>query len=398
MQISAIKQNNPTSRGLHLNKLARKNITEGVLLSNKSIKECADKYEVLIKAKRKFILPKDLSPLAPAIITGVGVGGLTTMVLAELSSLTALAGTAIGLGAAAILPAFMLPLLGKFETKYEVQAGKYIKDKSLYSKLLGPKSAKHTVNDESDVLSIQNLKEEIENQEKVRTNKFYNIISKHQKNFDNTSDILEILTDRKIKKNFADGMCFNIPLDSDGSTLLTKFIAINPDVNNEKEYSKIINIMKNMPNIDYNQTDASGMPLPAKILKNENLPLLDLIQNAKIKYSKDLEDAYNSIKNEDVKSRAKELNITFTHPIEAMKEESLDKFKDSLKEIDSPLCSKEKFVESILDYIENNNLNIAYKGKVLDLLLDKKLINGEQYYETTIQSGRNLRKNMGIFW
>ena len=398
MQISAIKQNNPTSRGLHLNKLARKNITEGVLLSNKSIKECADKYEVLIKAKRKFILPKDLSPLAPAIITGVGVGGLTTMVLAELSSLTALAGTAIGLGAAAILPAFMLPLLGKFETKYEVQAGKYIKDKSLYSKLLGPKSAKHTVNDESDVLSIQNLKEEIENQEKVRTNKFYNIINKHQKDFNNTSDILEILTDRKIKKNFADGMCFNIPLDSDGSTLLTKFIAIKPDVNNEKEYSKIINIMKNMPNIDYNQTDASGMTLPAKILKNENLPLLDLIQNANIKYSKDLEDAYNSIKNEDVKSRAKELNITFTHPIEAMKEESLDKFKDSLKEIDSPLCQREKFVQSILDYIENNNLNIAYKGKVLDLLLDKKLINGEQYYETTIQSGRNLRKNMGIFW
>lgn len=378
MQISAINPNQPASRGLHLNKPAGKKIKAGNFLKSNSAKGYTYKYEVGNQAKRKFTLPKDLTPLVPAVVTGIGAGGLTTLVLAETSSFSALATVAIGLGAVAILPALMLLLLGKSETKDEAQAGKSLE------------------NDSYDT--------NIEQQEESRINKFdftkqfEDILNKHQKDFNNTSDILEILTDRKIKKNFADGMCFNIPLDSDGSTLLTKFIAIKPDVNNEKEYSKIINIMKNMPNIDYNQTDASGMPLPAKILKNENLPLLDLIQNANIKYSKDLEDAYNSIKNVDVKSRAKELNITFTHPIEAMKEESLDKFKDSLKEVDSPLCSKEKFVQSILDYIENNNLNIAYKGKVLDLLLDKKLIDGEQYYETTIQSGRNLRKNMGIFW
>lgn len=61
-----------------------------------------------------------------------------------------------------------------------------------------------------------------------------------------SDDVISILKDKKIKEEFKDGEHFNFSVDADDNTLLTKFFDIIPTQENQKDYNKILDSMKDM--------------------------------------------------------------------------------------------------------------------------------------------------------
>lgn len=93
---------------------------------------------------------------------------------------------------------------------------------------------------------------------------------------DTPKGILSILNDDKIKENFTNGDCFNYKINEQGDTLLTRFFDIIPDADNQNEYNQILDKMKNMKGIIYNQKDSFGISVLEKFLMRKTLQPLNL--------------------------------------------------------------------------------------------------------------------------
>lgn len=81
-----------------------------------------------------------------------------------------------------------------------------------------------------------------------------------------SDDVISILKDKKIKEEFKDGEHFNFSVDADDNTLLTKFFDIIPTQENQKDYNKILDSMKDMKKINFNQKDSFGISVLEKFL------------------------------------------------------------------------------------------------------------------------------------
>lgn len=84
-------------------------------------------------------------------------------------------------------------------------------------------------------------------------------------NYD-SDDVISILKDKKIKEEFKDGEHFNFSVDADDNTLLTKFFDIIPTKENQKDYNNILDSMKDMKKINFNQKDSFGISVLEKFL------------------------------------------------------------------------------------------------------------------------------------
>lgn len=73
-----------------------------------------------------------------------------------------------------------------------------------------------------------------------------------------SDDVISILKDKKIKEEFKDGEHFNFSVDADDNTLLTKFFDIIPTEENQKDYNKILDSMKDMKKSISIRKTASG--------------------------------------------------------------------------------------------------------------------------------------------
>ena len=284
MRIQQVTTNENSFKGLHLDKFSKRHVGSEKFLKYDTIKKYADKYEVLIKGEKNIEKPLKpflgisaglivfvcIIPALPALLSlgiAAGAGFLTSMTLAKF-------GMGVDLG-----------------EKFTIQIGKNIKKNLIGEKYLsGIKSDKIIWEDETScaergITYISSIPDYqiIENGEDIERQEmdiFSEIMSKYDdKTLFNIDDIYNILKDKRIKKNFKEGNCFNLPIDNKGNTLLTKFFDIVPANGNEKKYDAVINIMKTMPDINYNQKDSNGISILEKILNSENeKALLDLIK------------------------------------------------------------------------------------------------------------------------
>lgn len=171
----------------------------------------------------------------------------------------------------------------------------------------------------------------------------------------NTSEFLAILQDKAIRNDLYDGSCFDYKIDEKGNSLLTKFFDIIPNKDNQSEYNKIIEILSNVKNINYNQRDEHGISILEKILNAENLQGLKLVKDFEFPYRQELDSAYEFIIDEQVKRYARMLNIKFTHQIEALKKESPAALDAAIEEMHSPFCKQQiELAKEMLDYAAKN--------------------------------------------
>lgn len=258
MQVQKIQNNyyNQNFRGFHADRNALKelNCRTGDILRNRSIKECAEKYEVLLKRK-KINIAKPYDKFITGVLASVsgiiggGIGLISIMGAgSEASFLPVLAGLTIP-------PA--LYLLGTYlyhskpSYQYSIQAGKKINTNACGKKELGGTlSREFIVADNLDIRNIHSLGEDIE---KNDYDKFLDVLD----NYD-SDDVISILKDKKIKEEFKDGEHFNFSVDADDNTLLTKFFDIIPTQENQKDYNKILDSMKDMKKSISIRKTASG--------------------------------------------------------------------------------------------------------------------------------------------
>ncbi len=389
MKVDTVKINTPqTFNGLHVSPKVLKELgcSKDTFLRNPAIKKCAQNYEVLIKrgnvisnGESDFMTTAIKGILASAF--GLSAGSLASIISAIHGTLTPASGAVLtaggmlgGLGVYALYNLFK-PKDAEYE--YIIQGGKGIsKDGLNKNKLTGILSEEHRIKDSSEIKNIKGLTEEILRND---AQNFSEIINAKYRDYDfgNTGNILAFLQDGRIKKDFYNGDCFNHKINTNGDTLLTKFFDITPDEKNRNEYNQIIEIMKNMKAIDYNQQDSYGISVLEKILNSENLTGLSLVKNYHFPYSKELDYAYENIRNSAVKRRAKMLNIEFTIPFEALKMQSKEALDKAMEEFDSPFCNKTKLAGDMVNFAKRNCNNSFVRNVLFRKLNEKNLLSGD---------------------
>lgn len=373
MRIQQIENNNTNFQGLHMDKRASKYFKNTNLLANPSIKECADKFEVVIKGTKvksdekldagDIMACTGLSALLGAVgsifgtIGSMTVGSLFLNGSNGMPTSVPLIGGILGfLGGTGFVIKSMLDYFRNIN--YSLQVGKNVK-KSSFNKieLENPISREYQIRLGSfdNVTNLAHIAQQNDQRQ------FVNIIQKYDKNnlFEPTK-LLKILNDDEIKQNYKNGECFNYKLENNSNdTMLTKFLDIVPTEENEKDYQEIIKFMKNAKNIDYKQTDSNGISVIEKIVNSENPDLLDLVKDTEFDYSKELDYAYEGINDSEFKNRVKNLNINFPNINEAIRLNSTEALQELLPEFRSPFFNTKKLVNDLSGKVDINNLNNA---------------------------------------
>ena len=320
MKIQSISHNNNTNfQSLHVTQQAMRKIgpLENDFRFDKKVLKIAEKYEILIDTYNN--VSKNWFNKFIALISGSSDNG---------------------------------------GVKFSIQAGKKIfMNKNGRKELAGIKSQQHALENmyhSSQV--IYGLEEEMERKEQEA---FFNVFEKYEnENFYDVHTFSKILDEPVIKENFEDGKLFNYKVDGDNS-LLTKFFDIIPTKENKNEYNHIINRMKMMKNIDYNQKDSFGISVIEKVMNSENISALNLLYGTEFPYSKELDAVFNNISDAYFKEKVRNLNIKFSNPVEAVELKSEKALDRAIKELESPLCDRKKVIKEILNVSKSGD----YKDK-----------------------------------
>lgn len=347
-------------QGLHVSKctLKRLGVTREKLLQNKSIKDCADRAEVFIKSKTCLSSNRfDSDALKDAVVFGV-CGGVFGAVIGGLlhafgvvESLGLAMGIPVGIGAS--LPilaggASLLSLIFPLEYTAKIQASDGVKN----SKPTGRQTKVYEMDSKCLSGKYFNLSGELL---KLGNQDFRKITYKYRdRDFGDAKTFLDILNEDKVKTDFTNGDIFNYKLNEQGDTLLTRFFDIVPNETNEKEYRQIIDRMKNMHGIIYNQKDSYGISVLEKILNSENPQGLELVQNYKFPYMEEIDWVYNNIVDEDFKNKAKDLKIDFESNIEEIF--GYAPYNENLlsKILSSPFLDKDEYSKQVLEFAKKN--------------------------------------------
>lgn len=379
-------------QALHVNPktLKRLGTTKEALLKNASIKDCIDRAEVTLKSKRHYDFKEFYREDIEAISTLTGlagglVGAAGTLIVGLLRALSLVktdaalwwpfaAGCSIPvLSIASYLISRIVP---RIRYTGEIQAGDRIEN----NKLAGRVNKQHEFYEKDNYKLAEELM-------KKGNNDFRMVMTKYT--IDTPKGILSILNDDKIKENFTNGDCFNYKINEQGDTLLTRFFDIIPDADNQNEYNQILDKMKNMKGIIYNQKDSFGISVLEKILNAENFAALELVKDYKFPYSEELDDACNNIADKNFKNKALNLNFSFPQIENVLSEGGyLDKVLQKLSASPFFNANKDKLSKEILVYTDN--WNKSYRSEFLFPVLLKHGMLPNEVIDARIEELKNV--------
>ncbi len=379
-------------QALHVNPktLKRLGTTKEALLKNASIKDCSDRAEVTLKSKRHYDFKEFYREDIEAISTLTGlagglVGAAGTLIEGLLRALSLVktdaalwwpfaAGCSIPvLSIASYLISRIIP---RIRYTGEIQAGDRIEN----NKLAGRVTKQHEFYEKDNYKLAEELM-------KKGNNDFRMVMTKYT--IDTPKGILSILNDDKIKENFTNGDCFNYKINEQGDTLLTRFFDIIPDADNQNEYNQILDKMKNMKGIIYNQKDSFGISVLEKILNAENFAALELVKDYKFPYSEELDDACNNIADKNFKNKALNLNFSFPQIENVLSEGGyLDKVLQKLSASPFFNANKDKLSKEILVYTDN--WNKSYRSEFLFPVLLKHGMLPNEVIDARIEELKNV--------
>lgn len=379
-------------QALHVNPktLKRLGTTKEALLKNASIKDCIDRAEVTLKSKRHYDFKEfdsedfeaisTLTCIAGGVISSAGllIGGL----LRSLSLVETNAALWGPFAAGCSIPVLSIAsylisrIVPRIRYTGEIQAGDRIEN----NKLAGRVTKQHKFYEKDNYKLAEELM-------KKGNNDFRMVMTKYT--IDTPKGILSILNDDKIKENFTNGDCFNYKINEQGDTLLTRFFDIIPDADNQNEYKQILDKMKNMKGIIYNQKDSFGISVLEKILNAENFAALELVKDYKFPYSEELDDACNNIADKNFKNKALNLNFSFPQIENVLSKGGyLDKVLQKLSASPFFNANKDKLSKEILVYTDN--WNKSYRSEFLFPVLLKHGMLPNEVIDARIEELKNV--------
>lgn len=378
MQVNSINSYNTNFNGLHVSKQTLKAIgcTRKDLLNNPSIREAAEKYDVLVRAGNRDVEKYD--PWYPMNTYFRTIG--TSMLAGITGGIIGLLTGAATAGIFSFAPFVFIPAFGTLglnflydRHKYKpvkeivIQAGKGVDANEDY--IRNCETNLHVI--ENPDGHLPNLTKEVKEAEKRAFNSKIRTY--------NTDDLFSAEKYLKALKKadieiLGGGAFFNRPIDKQGNTMLTQFFDVIPTEENQKEYGEILNILKNVKGINYNQKDGNGISCIEKIINSENIRVLPLICGMEFDYSPEIEILYNHIQDENFKKRLNNADIKFKF-VDILQAVKLDAYQalTSLKyQLNSPLCDRHRLAEQIEKLLKNRRSRREYIHKYYSEFVDPK--------------------------
>ena len=378
MQVNSINSYNTNFNGLHVSKQTLKAIgcTRKDLLNNPSIREAAEKYDVLVRAGNRDVEKYD--PWYPMNTYFRTIG--TSMLAGITGGIIGLLTGAATAGIFSFAPFVFIPAFGTLglnflydRHKYKpvkeivIQAGKGVDANEDY--IRNCETNLHVI--ENPDGHLPNLTKEVKEAEKRAFNS--KIRTYNTDDLFSAEKYLEALKKADIEI-LGGGAFFNRPIDKQGNTMLTQFFDVIPTEENQKEYGEILNILKNVKGINYNQKDGNGISCIEKIINSENIRVLPLICGMEFDYSPEIEILYNHIQDENFKKRLNNADIKFKF-VDILQAVKLDAYQalTSLKyQLNSPLCDRHRLAEQIEKLLKNRRSRREYIHKYYSEFVDPK--------------------------
>ena len=378
MQVNSINSYNTNFNGLHVSKQTLNAIgcTRKDLLNNPSIREAAEKYDVLVRAGNRDVEKYD--PWYPMNTYFRTIG--TSMLAGITGGIIGLLTGAATAGIFSFAPFVFIPAFGTLglnflydRHKYKpvkeivIQAGKGVDANEDY--IRNCETNLHVI--ENPDGHLPNLTKEVKEAEKRAFNS--KIRTYNTDDLFSAEKYLEALKKADIEI-LGGGAFFNRPIDKQGNTMLTQFFDVIPTEENQKEYGEILNILKNVKGINYNQKDGNGISCIEKIINSENIRVLPLICGMEFDYSPEIEILYNHIQDENFKKRLNNADIKFKF-VDILQAVKLDAYQalTSLKyQLNSPLCDRHRLAEQIEKLLKNRRSRREYIHKYYSEFVDPK--------------------------
>ena len=378
MQVNSINSYNTNFNGLHVSKQTLKAIgcTRKDLLNNPSIREAAEKYDVLVRAGNRDV--EKYNPWYPMNTYFRTIG--TSMLAGITGGIIGLLTGAATAGIFSFAPFVFIPAFGTLglnflydRHKYKpvkeivIQAGKGVDANEDY--IRNCETNLHVI--ENPDGHLPNLTKEVKEAEKRAFNS--KIRTYNTDDLFSAEKYLEALKKADIEI-LGGGAFFNRPIDKQGNTMLTQFFDVIPTEENQKEYGEILNILKNVKGINYNQKDGNGISCIEKIINSENIRVLPLICGMEFDYSPEIEILYNHIQDENFKKRLNNADIKFKF-VDILQAVKLDAYQalTSLKyQLNSPLCDRHRLAEQIEKLLKNRRSRREYIHKYYSEFVDPK--------------------------
>ena len=341
MQITPINQDNRSFQALHATKreLRAMGTSRRKLLAIPAIREAAKTYEVLVKPSKKtrtVDCSERINKIDSYILcmTAFSVAAFCTG--GWLSNTTVLG---FGIAGFAVIP-FVAYVLNKFfkplDEEYRKYCGMIIQagEKFENGKLSGSTTEAYEIT--SEEIKLPDLAENLRN--KIVEYKTAKI------------DPDDLFTAEKYLKMLQDGEpdanTLHATITENSDTPLTQFFDVVPD-EERVIYRQIIDILKNIKGLNYNQKDGANISCLEKILLKEDPEVLEMVKDFEFDYTPGLESAFSQIENPKFKKQVLKLNIKFNDILEAVKTKSEESLKMLEPQLDSPFCNRKKLAKDI---------------------------------------------------
>ena len=301
--------------------------TKNMLLNNPSIKNCSEKYDVLVTAGAKKYVTKrhdgftkdKILPAAYLSALMLSASSIPDWLFAigatNYEAVSGIVGGLLTLAGLSIIKLFTNSLNEiniQGASKIEIYNNSGQKN-SYYDDYIskGAKTSVYTtkINKEGKLDNIPDMESEIYNKEyKTFVSSVLKEINVDE--MDTPEKYLEQLERIQIAaQNSKIEDIFKFPINRGGDTLLTKFFDIpipdKNDFNAMETYYKIITHISKTNRNNFNQTDSNGVTNIEKIIKTENEFVFPFIKGCKFSYTPYLQEAYDNLHNDFFKNHLK---------------------------------------------------------------------------------------------
>ena len=152
-------------------------------------------------------------------------------------------------------------------------------------------------------------------------------------------DMLKLLRDMNDEEILNTPNILTTPIKEGDSPILMYLADIIPTEENAKTYDRIIKLLNDGFNFDYNYKDNMGVSFVEKVIMSENSKLLELIKDKPLEYYPELEYTYKNIQNPEFKEGVKGLNFKLSESDKEIgKSEKIEEKAKSIEE-EKPLLA-----------------------------------------------------------
>lgn len=185
------------------------------------------------------------------------------------------------------------------------------------------------------------------------------------KNLYNAKDLLKIIKSKEVQST--KGRLLNIFNPTTVDPLICRIAGYVPNEEEKETYKKIINKLKKLPEINYDQSDMMEISILEKVMIAENEDFLDLIKDKQFNYNPVYDNIYKNISSQNFKEKFDNLDIVFRDLNDAVKQNSSAALEAGKYQFESPLYRPNKHgIQLLKILLKNKYNNRSLRGSILE--------------------------------